>query len=176
MESMSAPDMTGSYCTERRKNEKARDFVRKKLRDSGNPYINRQNISVPGKTPSNVARVCRCSYSCGNITVEDKFRWFHEYYTMDFNGQSEFLASKCMRLMDVKRKRREMSSRRQCSVAYFLPDAEKEPTATDQTEKLRCSGSREGSPIISLPKSSPCEGAGEGPKSNMLGLSNIIFR
>lgn len=68
-------------------------------------------------------RICRCNFECGELLdLEEKLSLFQKFHQLNYNGQTRFLASSCLKIGDIRRRRVEEDiSRRTCSVEYFIP-------------------------------------------------------
>ncbi|XP_050298547.1 uncharacterized protein LOC126737611 [Anthonomus grandis grandis] len=77
---------------------------RKSLRDSGQPYISKRNVAVPGKIAVDDVRVCRCKYECQNITLANKQKAFKDFYNLNYDNQTRMLAQQCMDIVNIKRR------------------------------------------------------------------------
>lgn len=66
--------------------------------------------------------MCSCAFQCGELRNEEKRMHFIEFYKLDYNSQSAFLAKACIKVGDVNRRRvSEVFSRRHCTPQYFIP-------------------------------------------------------
>lgn len=66
--------------------------------------------------------MCSCQFQCGELSCDEKRRQFGDFYKLDYNGQSAFLAKACIKVGEVNRRRvSEDISKRHCTVQYFIP-------------------------------------------------------
>ncbi|KAG8305665.1 hypothetical protein J6590_065586 [Homalodisca vitripennis] len=79
--------------------------VRKDAKDHGEPYISKNKKPVPGKLPPGEARVCSCQFQCGELTHDEKKKLLVEFYKLDYNKQTPFLANACTKVVNIARRR-----------------------------------------------------------------------
>lgn len=66
--------------------------------------------------------MCSCQFQCGELNHKEKTEQFSEFYKLDYNSQSVFLANTCIKVGEVKRRRvSEDISNRHCTAQYFFP-------------------------------------------------------
>lgn len=67
-------------------------------------------------------RVCSCQFQCSELTYEEIMQHFTNFYKLDYNNQSQFLANSCIMVGEVKRRRAsEDVSQRHCTAEYYIP-------------------------------------------------------
>lgn len=98
--------------------------IRKRLRASGDRYLDRKGIERPKKVPNFTD--CKCKFKCRDqITVAQQESLFNEYYSWkDSNRQKDFICSLVQEGPVARKRKRKDGSviEKKISRQYFLPN------------------------------------------------------
>ncbi|KAG8284574.1 hypothetical protein J6590_100040 [Homalodisca vitripennis] len=99
-------------------------------RNSGKPYMNKNNVLVPGKQPPNDVVSCKSKYKCKSLLHAQKSLLFTELYEVDHTKQQNYLLG-LINIKPVVRRRpgtyeNTTQSRRQATAIYTVPNGEGE--------------------------------------------------
>lgn len=87
-----------------KKRKDVKDVERKRLRDAGKAYINRNGCVIPDRKPPTPVKICKCNLAgCSSLTEEQKMNLFNDFYSRSYDEQSSMLCA-CMQQEQIKRR------------------------------------------------------------------------
>ncbi|XP_033099738.1 uncharacterized protein LOC117103302, partial [Anneissia japonica] len=114
---------TGAILTRKRRRDPSswKCNIRKKLRQSGQEYVNSRGNVQESRSVKTKKDCSKCKFKCSyNIREADRKKVFDEFWTLDDNGKRHFF-SRTTTQSSTKRPKVGQPSRRSMSLTYSLP-------------------------------------------------------